>query len=88
MVVQIPGKTWKIQDGENVHRISARPTALLLNTRDLWDGPADLTFFAIWLGVLFFNLVFMDVNLTSPHGFYRDRLSRVFLFRERKDGEI
>jgi hypothetical protein len=88
VVVQKPGKAWALRDGEDEHRITARRTFLRIDSRDLWDGAGDLAFFAIWLGLLAFNVLFMDVNLTSPHGFYRDRLSRVFLFRVSSDDEI
>jgi hypothetical protein len=88
VVVQKPGKAWALRDGEDEHRISARLTFMRIDSHDLWDGPGDLAFLAIWLGLLTFNVVFMDVNLTSPHGFYRDRLSRVFLFRVSSDDEI
>jgi len=88
LVVQEPGKAWMLRDGENEHRIAARLTFIRIDSYDLWDGPGDFAFLAIWLGLLAFNVVFMDVNLTSPHGFYRDRLSRVFLFRVSPDDEI
>ena len=36
-----------------------------------------------WIAVflLLFNYVFLDVNKSSLHGFYRDRLSKLYLFR-------
>ncbi|MBW2267500.1 MAG: hypothetical protein JRH16_02900 [Deltaproteobacteria bacterium] len=88
VLVQKPGKAWAIRDGEDELHISTKAAFLRIDDRDLWDGPADFAFFALWIGLLSFNLIFMDVNLTSPHGFYRDRLSRVFLFRTRKDGGV
>lgn len=50
-------------------------------TTHLWDGMRDSLFYGIGLGLLLFSLLFMDVNLTSMHGFYRDRLSRLYLFK-------
>jgi hypothetical protein len=36
--------------------------------------------------ILLLNIRFLNINYTSPHGFYRDQLSRVFLVKERGDG--
>ncbi|MHC4859991.1 MAG: patatin-like phospholipase family protein [Planctomycetota bacterium] len=79
---------WTILDGAEKHRITQRRRFLRVESLDLWDGKRDVAFFAIWAGLLLFNFFFVDVNVTSPHGFYRDRLSRVFLFRIGKDGEV
>jgi hypothetical protein len=54
----------------------------------LFDGISDWAFLSILLFFFLFNRFFLDVNITSPHGFYRDRLSRVFLFSEDEDGEL
>jgi len=41
-------------------------------------------------GILIFllNIFVLDVNITSSHGFYRDRLSKAYLFRQKEDGSI
>ncbi|MGI9592297.1 MAG: patatin-like phospholipase family protein, partial [Myxococcota bacterium] len=88
VIVEKPGEIWAIRDGDDEHRISSRHTFLRIDTRDFWDGESDVVFLAILVGLTIFVLLFMDVNLTSPHGFYRDRLSRVFMFRVSSDGEI
>ncbi|MCX2982497.1 hypothetical protein EYC98_16670 [Halieaceae bacterium IMCC14734] len=38
----------------------------------------------LWL----FNRYFLDINITSPHGFYRDRLSKAFLIDLDDEDEI
>ncbi|HEX8699096.1 MAG TPA: patatin-like phospholipase family protein [Myxococcaceae bacterium] len=38
-------------------------------------------------GILLVNFRFLNINYTSPHSFYRDQLSRVFLVKE-KGGEV
>ncbi len=49
--------------------------------------PRGVVFLVVGVLLLWFNVRFLDINLTSPHVFYRDRLSRVFLIRQR-DGAI
>jgi hypothetical protein len=44
--------------------------------RDWWFAGAALLLFTL-------NGLWVDVNITSPHGFWRDRLSKVFLIRSR-----
>ena len=56
--------------------------------------PSGETLLGDWLFValagllLVFNYLFLDVNQSSLHGFYRDRLSRLYLIRRRKDGSV
>ncbi len=66
------------------------------SARSLFIDGASLSFFEaqktyIFFGLLvllwIFNRMLLDINITSPHGFYRDRLSKAFLFRSR-EGEI
>jgi hypothetical protein len=45
---------------------------------DLWDDGDD-TFTLVGLGLLLFSFLFVNINQTSSHGFYRDRLSRAYL---------
>ena len=42
------------------------------------------------LGFLLFisNFFVLDVNITASHGFYRDRLSKAYIFKQKKDGSI
>jgi predicted acylesterase/phospholipase RssA len=59
-----------------------------------WGPPSNQTlmsdklFCGIALALLLFNLAFLNVNRSSLHGFYRDRLSRLYLFRTRPDGRV
>lgn len=47
-----------------------------------------IAFGAIASTILFYGLFFVDVNRTSLHGYYRDRLSKAFLFIwQSKDGK-
>ncbi len=60
----------------------------------LWGEPSeavllsDFTFFGIGIALLLYLVLFFDVNRTSLHSFYRDRLSRLYLFRLDDDGEL
>jgi len=53
----------------------------------LFDGKEDFWFVAIFIALLLINRFLLDINITSPHGFYRDRLSKAFLFRVTEEGE-
>jgi hypothetical protein len=89
VIIREPGTHWNILDDDaEVYEITARGRFLRIETLDVWDGNTDVIFFSIWATLLLFNLFFVDVNVTSPHGFYRDRLSRVFIFKVGKDGAI
>jgi len=48
----------------------------------------DYIFFALFVLLLLTNRLLLDINITSMHGFYRDRLSKAFLFKVDDDGEI
>jgi len=82
------GGVWIIQDAGKNYRIRALRESLRIENLALWDGKTDLIFFTIWAGLLLLNFFCIDVNATSPHAFYRDRLSHLFLFRVEKDGTI
>jgi hypothetical protein len=49
-----------------------------------WRSPTVLLGLA--LVMLALNRIFLNINITSPHGFYRDRLSRAFLIRATRRG--
>ena len=82
-------QSWKIElaDGE-AYTLVDRGDRLRL-TRDegraivagLWDGPRDVLFVGSFVLLLLFNGLFLDVNISSLHGFYRDRLTRAYLGR-------
>ena len=48
---------------------------------------ADWVFIGILLVLLAYSLVF-DVNVTAAHRFFRDRLSKAFLFKVKEDGQV
>ncbi|MDX1428756.1 MAG: patatin-like phospholipase family protein, partial [Rhodothermales bacterium] len=52
----------------------------------LFHFEEDLLFFVLFLVLVGFNFLFLDVNIASMHGFYRDRLTRTFLLRFIQDG--
>jgi hypothetical protein len=51
----------------------------------LFDGLKDWLFLSAFISLLAFNRLMLDINITSPHGFYRDRLSKAYLFRTNLD---
>lgn len=53
----------------------------------LFEGSEDYLFVAIFLSLLCVNWFFLNINITSPHGFYRDRLSKAYLFSVSPKGE-
>lgn len=85
---------WEISSlsGEKVaytiERVSFRSLKMEGADLALFDGWRDWVFVIVFLGLFLFNRHLLDVNITSPHGFYRDRLSKAFLFQVGQDGEI
>lgn len=49
---------------------------------------SDQLFMVIMILVFLLNYFFIDINYSSMHGFYRDRLSRLYLFRLSARGAI
>ena len=45
------------------------------------ESKEDYIFVAILIALLLFNRFFLDMNITSLHGFYRDRLSKAYLIK-------
>jgi predicted acylesterase/phospholipase RssA len=71
---------WVIHDTSGAYIVTEwRGTLRLVNTL-FWDGNSDLIFFAIGVAGLLYAVFFANSNITSPHGFFRDRMSRAFLF--------
>jgi hypothetical protein len=48
----------------------------------------DIVFIVLFVLLLIINRLLLDINITSMHGFYRDRLSKAFLFKVDSEGEI
>jgi len=69
-------------------RDSSRQLRIEGDQLQLFDRKEDLVFLLIFIGLLIFNRVFLDMNITSLHGFYRDRLSKAYLFNVDENNEI
>ncbi|MFT5396618.1 MAG: hypothetical protein ACI85N_001822 [Gammaproteobacteria bacterium] len=79
-------KTWQLSMGTNFKvSIQSAGDYLFLPEKSLFNLHAEWGFYAAGLLFLILNFIFFDANVTSTHGFYRDRLSRTFLFRIKKD---
>ncbi|MDH3603554.1 MAG: hypothetical protein OEU26_28410, partial [Candidatus Tectomicrobia bacterium] len=61
---------------------------LRIEESDLWDGHHDSLFLSLGLLLLLMHILWLDVNATAAHGFYRDRLSKAYLMQQRRDGEL
>ena len=48
----------------------------------------DWSFIGLMLMLFLLNYLFLDVNKSSLHSFYRDRLSKLYLFRREGDGVV
>ena len=61
----------------------------LLQIRQLMllHGNAEWWLYLVGLAAFIYNLVFVNINRFSLHPFYRDRLSRTFLFKRRVDAK-
>jgi hypothetical protein len=67
-------------DGQHFYLSSEGKTLILRGALLDSDGVFLLLCAA---AVLLINFRFLNINYTSPHGFYRDQLSRVFLVKEK-----
>ncbi len=76
------------QPGYTVRRFSRTSLKVQGAGLGLFDGLPDYYFFAFFFALLVFNHLFLDVNITSIHGFYRDRLSQAYLIRPGTDGKL
>ena len=54
----------------------------------LFDQTEDGLFLLLIVGFIIVNFFLLDMNIISLHGFYRDRLSKAYLFRLGVDGDI
>ncbi len=62
-------------------RIENAGLELFVRSEDFW-------FFGVMIALMILNRFLLDINVTSPHGFYRDRLSKAYLFKVNSDNEI
>ncbi len=83
VLVTKPGHEWviveKLPENEQQLRIWREKDRLKTDRSDLWDGRDDWIFVGLTVGLLALNRLFINVNITSAHGFYRDRLSKAYL---------
>jgi hypothetical protein len=96
IVVKKQNDWWQITDVKkseiyyNIRTIRQPNKApkLRIEESDLWDGHGDSLFLGIGLLLLLMHILWLDVNATAAHGFYRDRLSKAYLIQQRWDGEL
>lgn len=79
---------WWIDDGGREYLIRADGDRLRVASSRLWDDRGDLVFLGVLGGLFLFNLMFLNVNVSSGHGFYRDRLSAAYLFKVNDEGDL
>jgi hypothetical protein len=65
--------------------VDPTPVLIVHGTPWDWEGMLFLLFVVISLVI---NVRFLNINYTSPHSFYRDQLSQVFLVKEKGDDVI
>ena len=96
IVVQKQDDWWQITDVKksriyyNIRELGQpnKASKLRIEESDLWDGHGDSLFWGIGLLLLLIHILWLDVNATAAHGFYRDRLSKAYLIQQRRDGEV
>ena len=64
------------------------PKGLILGDLSGFDRRINWQFYLFGILLFISNLFFLDVNITSSHGFYRDRLSRAYIFKKNEEGLI
>jgi len=69
-------------------RASSRQLHIEGDRLRLFERSEDLLFSVLFIAMLLFNRFFLDMNITSLHGFYRDRLSKAYLFKLDSDNEV
>jgi hypothetical protein len=62
-------------------RYSSDKIVIKGNQLHLLESQEDYLFVALLIALLLFNRFFLDMNITSLHGFYRDRLSKAYLIK-------
>lgn len=81
-------RSWVIMnDGERYTVSASRDERLRLVSLLLWDGLGDWFFTGLGVLALLYGVFLANQNITSPHGFFRDRLSRAFVFSVDGEGQ-
>ncbi|MBI4420260.1 MAG: DUF2236 domain-containing protein [Gemmatimonadetes bacterium] len=70
------------------HSIRVHGDILSISGVGFGDRAEDVWFVVAAIVLLVLNRIWVNVNVSSPHGFYRDRLSRAFLIRARWYGSV
>ncbi len=69
-------------------KIEDKGYALFIAQNSIFRGHLSWWLYVAGLAMLLLNFLFLDVNITSMHGFYRDRLSKAYIIRRSGgDGE-
>lgn len=82
-------KTWTVRidnDNEKTFTIEDKGKYLYIPDCSMLKGYLEWELYLWGLGLLLFNFFFLDINTISMHGFYRDRLSLAYLFKDGADG--
>ena len=94
VVTSLGPQRWLVGERENPGFNTRRPIEIGLHDGFLeiandrfGEHPADWAFATLTAVLFLLNALWVDVNITSAHGFFRDRLSRVFLIRARWFGK-
>ncbi len=77
---------WLIANGGHEDRVTWWRGTLRLTNTLIWDGPREWPFMLLGLCGLAYAFFITNPNITSQHGFFRDRLSRAFVFGIDPDG--
>ncbi len=64
------------------------PDRLILSDLPGFTRRIHWKFYLFGILLFIFNIFVLDVNITASHGFYRDRLSKAYLFQRNGDGGI
>ena len=84
------GQAWRISKPFTLSIVD-RKTSLAIqwekSWKRIWDEELDWNFLWIFLTLLMYRIL-VEVNATSVHSFYRDRLSRAFIFGLNESGHI
>ncbi len=85
VAVIVPGASWRIDDGAQHYPVRFQRGRLKIDadTTTLSNGDLGWWFYGAWALLIALNVFFVDVNVTSVHGFYRDRLTRAYLVQLR-----
>ena len=90
VTVRKMGVWWEITHKDNKElflTIRKYKDRLRIHEPDFWDGYFDVGYFVVIFNFIFL-LYFVDVNVTSSGVFYRDRLSKAYLFKIDENGDI